>query len=193
MKRSKVVFLFLYYAISRHLPLSYNFGGRISSKLRYWACRHIFEYCGEHVNIEKGAYFGKGDKIRIGNNSGLGENCFIPNGSVVGENVMMGANIYILQQNHKFERTDIPMCQQGYEQPQPIVIDDDVWIGNNVNILAGRHIAKGSIIGIGSVLTKDFPAYSIVGGNPAKLIRSRIKSEDEAKSNHREDEQNQVR
>ena len=113
MKRSKVVFLFLYYAIFRHLPLSYNFGGRISSKLRYWACRHIFEYCGEHVTIEKGAYFGKGDKIRIGNNSGLGENCFIPNGSVVGENVMMGANIYILQQNHRFERTDIPICQQG--------------------------------------------------------------------------------
>jgi acetyltransferase-like isoleucine patch superfamily enzyme len=59
--------------------------------------------------------------------------------------------------------------------------------------LVGRHIAKGTIIGIGSVLTKDFPAYSIVAGNPAKLIRSRIKSEDEAKSNHREDEQNQVR
>ena len=182
MKSSKVIFLLLYYVIFRHLPLSYNFGGRISSKLRYWACRHIFEYCGKNVNIEKGVFFGKGDKIRIGDNSGLGANCFIPNGSVVGNNVMMGANIYILQQNHKFDRIDIPMCQQGYEQPQPITIDDDVWIGNNVNILVGRHTAKGSIIGIGSVLTKDFPEYSIVGGNPAKLIRSRIAKTGELKS-----------
>lgn len=150
--------------------------GGVSSKLRLWACRHIFEYCGKNVNIGKGAFFGKGDKIRIGDNSGLGANCFIPNGSVVGNNVMMGANIYILQQNHKFDRIDIPMCQQGYEEPKPIIIEDDVWIGNNVIILVGRHISKGSIIAAGCVLTKDFPEYSIVGGNPGRLIRSRLQS-----------------
>ena len=178
MKISKRICLVLYYALFRHLPMNDGPLGEVGRLSRRWACRHIFEYCGENVSIDKGAVFGKG---------------FIPNGSVIGDDVMMGTNVYVLSQNHRFDRTDIPMRKQGFSPAQPIIIDDDIWIGNNVNILVGRHIAKGSIIGIGSVLTKDFPAYSIVAGNPAKLIRSRIKSEDEAKSNHREDEQNQVR
>ena len=56
-----------------------------------------------------------------------------------------------------------------------ITIEDDVWIGRNVLMTPGRHIAKGSIIAAGCVLTKDFPEYSIIGGNPGKFIRSRLK------------------
>ena len=52
------------------------------------------------------------------------------------------------------------------------VIDDDVWIGRDVTIMVGRHISKGTIVAANSVVTKDFPEYSIIGGNPAKLIRS---------------------
>ena len=178
MKISKRICLVLYYALFRHLPMNDGPLGEVGRLSRRWACRHIFEYCGENVSIDKGAVFGKGDRIRIGNNSGIGAHCFIPNGSVIGDDVMMGTNVYVLSQNHRFDRTDIPMRKQGFSSAQPIIIDDDVWIGNNVNILVGRHIAKGTIIGIGSVLTKDFPEYSIVGGNPAKLIRSRIKDND---------------
>ena len=86
---------------------------------------------------------------------------------------MMGPGCYFLQQNHKFDRTDIPMREQGYEQSLPVIIEDDCWIGINVMVMAGRKISKGSIIAAGCVLTKDFPEYSIVGGNPGKLIRSR--------------------
>lgn len=53
------------------------------------------------------------------------------------------------------------------------VIEDDCWIGMNTLMTPGRHISKGTIIGMGSILTKDFPPYSVVGGNPAKLIKSR--------------------
>lgn len=173
-KISKTIFLALYYGIFQYLPISYSkpLGG-VSSKLRLWACRHIFEYCGDDVTIERKAYFGKGDRIRIGNHSGLGENCIIPNGSHIGDNVMMGPGCYFLQQNHKFDRTDIPMREQGYEESMPVTIEDDCWIGINVMVMAGRKISKGSIIAAGCVLTKDFPEYSIVGGNPGKLIRSR--------------------
>ena len=52
-------------------------------------------------------------------------------------------------------------------------IGNDVWIGRDVLMTPGRKILDGSIIGGGCVLTKDFPAYSIIGGNPSRLIRSR--------------------
>lgn len=171
----KKIALYLYRYIFSHMPVSHSpLLGGVSFRLRQWACSHIFEYCGKNVNVEKGAYFGTGSKIRIGNNSGLGVNCVIPNGSVIGENVMMGPNCYIHSSNHRFDRTDIPMMEQGYTEPKPIIIDDDVWIGRDVTIMVGRHISKGTIVAANSVVTKDFPEYSIIGGNPAKLIRSRL-------------------
>lgn len=85
----------------------------------------------------------------------------------------MGANCYILPHNHAFDRTDIPMCQQGFNEKKQTIIEDDVWIGRDVLMTPGRHISKGSIIAGGCVLCKDFPEYSIVGGNPSKFIKSR--------------------
>jgi maltose O-acetyltransferase len=170
----KSLFLVLYYCLFRHLPVSFSrFGGDISCRLRRWACSHIFEYCGKNVNIEKGAYFGRGDKIRIGDNSGIGINCQIPNGSIIGENVMMGPNCFVHSVNHSYERVDIPMSQQGYQEPKPVTIGDDVWIGRDVTIMVGKRIESGTIVAACSVLTKNFPEYSIVGGNPARLIKSR--------------------
>lgn len=147
--------------------------GGVSSFLRRWACKHIFEYCGKNVNIEKGAWFGKGIHIRIGDNSGLGINCVIPDGSVIGCDVMMGPNCYIHNRNHLFDRIDIPLRQQGYSKSKPVIIDDDVWIGRDVTIMVGRHISKGSIVAANCVLTKDFPKYSIIGGNPSRLLKMR--------------------
>ena len=173
-KICKAFFLCLYYGVFRYLPLSYSkpLGG-VSSRLRLWACKHIFESCGKNVTIERMTYFGKGDKIRIGDNSGLGENCKIPNGSHIGKDVMMGPQCYFIQPNHRFERKDIPMRMQGYCRPLPVTIEDDCWIGHGVIATAGRKISKGSIIAAACVLTKDFPEYSIVGGNPGQLIKTR--------------------
>ena len=172
MKRK--IALLLYRCIFSHLPVSHNkLMGGVSSKLRRWASSYLFEYCGKNVNIEKGAQFGSGSKIRIGDNSGIGVNCVIPNGSHIGSNVMMGPNCFIHHRNHRFDRMDIPMIEQGYSPSEPITIEDDVWIGQNVTIMVGRHISKGTIVAANSVVTKDFPEYSIIGGNPAKLIRNR--------------------
>jgi maltose O-acetyltransferase len=166
----------LYYHFAIYLPQSAKCGG-IGKKIRYLLCRNIFDYCGKDVNIEKGARFGKGEHIRIGDRSGLGINCNIPDGSIIGKYVNMGPNCFVHYRNHRFDRTDIPMQQQGYTESKSVIIDDDVWIGRDVTIMIGRHIAKGSIIAANCVLTKDFPEYSIVGGNPGQLIRSRITSE----------------
>lgn len=173
----KVLFLILYYCFFRYLPSS-NFCirivGKFSMKLRLWCCKHIFEYCGKNVNIQRLANFGNGIHIRIGDNSGLGINCSVPNNIVIGKNVMMGPNCFVLLQNHKTERTDIPMIQQGMTEPKQTIIEDDVWIGRDVLITPGRYIKKGSIIAGACVLCKNFPEYSVVGGNPSRLIKSRL-------------------
>lgn len=167
-------FCVLYYRFARWLPKSYSkFGGNISMKIRYYVCKQIFAYCGKNVNIEHGAAFGLGFNIRIGDNSGIGINANIPDGTIIGKNVMMGPNCFVHSVNHRFDRIDIPMCEQGYYPPKSLIIEDDVWIGQDVTIMVGRRISYGSIIAANCVLTKDFPPYSIVGGNPSQLIRSR--------------------
>nr|WP_143033346.1 DapH/DapD/GlmU-related protein [Prevotellamassilia timonensis] len=59
--------------------------------------------------------------------------------------------------------------------PGKVIIEDDCWIGFNVIILPGVTIGKGSIIGAGAVVTKSIPPYSVAGGVPAKVIKSRLK------------------
>ena len=86
---------------------------------------------------------------------------------------MMGPNCFILHRNHCFERTDVPMIEQGFSSSRQTIIDDDVWIGRDVLMTPGRHIKTGSIIAARCVLCKDFPEYSIIGGNPSRLIRNR--------------------
>ena len=164
----KLFFLSVYYGFAKYLP-----SNKVCRKIRGGICKHIFKYCGSNVNIERGANFGSGLDIEIGNNSGISINACIPSNTRIGNDVMMGSNCYILPHNHAFDRTDIPMWRQGFTEKKQTVIGDDVWIGRNVTMSPGRTIKNGSIIAACAVLTKDFPEYSIVGGNPAKLIKSR--------------------
>ena len=85
----------------------------------------------------------------------------------------MGPLVFILAQNHRIDRTDITMQEQGYTPARQTVIGDDVWIGRQVTMTPGRKIAKGTVIGACCLLCKDFPEYSVVGGNPSRLIKSR--------------------
>jgi maltose O-acetyltransferase len=149
------------------------FFGKLFRRLRYSCCKRIFLYCGRNVNIERGAFFASGTRLSIGDNSGLGVDCHVPADISIGENVMMGPNCHILGANHEFERTDVPMILQGFRAAEKTVIEDDVWIGRNVMFTPGRRVGRGSIVAAGCVLTKDFPPFSIVGGNPSRIIRKR--------------------
>lgn len=170
----QIFFLLLYYGVARHLPVSGSiFGGKISCHFRRFCCKRIFKKCGKNVNIERKASFGSGRNIEIGDNSGIGINADIPGNTIIGDNVMMGPNCYIVYSNHNFDNTDSPMNAQGTASACQTIIGNDVWIGRNVMISPGRHISDGCIIGMGCVLTKDFPAYSIIGGNPSRVIRNR--------------------
>lgn len=146
----------------------------MSRQLRYRCCRNIFKYCGKNVNIERKAHFGSGINIEIGDNSGIGMNASIPGNTKIGRNVMMGPDCFILGHNHAFERVDIPMIDQGFGEARQTIIEDDVWIGRNVLMTPGRVIKHGSIIAAGCVLCKNFPEYSVIGGNPSVLIKKRL-------------------
>ncbi len=171
-KLKKYILLIIYYSIAQYLPETgkyFNIGGY----LRYQLCKRIFLQCGEHVNIERKAWFGSGFGIKIGDYSGIGINAHIPSDTIIGRYVMMGPNCFILDVNHEFSKIDTPMCFQGHSRRKQTIIEDDIWIGRDVRFTPGRHVKTGTIIAMSCVLTKDFPEYSIVGGNPSKLIKNR--------------------
>lgn len=165
----------LYYSFAQYLPDSYSpiFGG-ISNKVRIMCCRKIFKYCSHKVsNINRRAFFGKGDEVEIGDYSSIGANCTLHPKVKIGKYVMMGPEVYMVGNNHITVDTNLPMCFQGKNDNLPIVIEDDCWIGARVMIMPGKTVGKGSILASGAIITKDVEAYSIMGGNPAKLIKKR--------------------
>jgi len=168
----RLIYEILYYFMARHLPVSYMPYAFGAKRIRRWLCKRLFASCGENVNVEHGVCFGSGKKIKIGNNSGLGVNCFVGNVEI-GNNVMMGPDVVILSQGHKFDRVDIPMCQQGSTEEKVVIIGNDVWIGTRAIIMPGVKIGNGVIVGAGAVVTKDVPDYAIVVGSPARVIRHR--------------------
>lgn len=172
----RYLFLFFYYAFAYYLPSSYSkVGGRMFNKIRIFCVKRIFKKCGKISTIDTHAYFGNGFEIEIGDKSGLGAYNHVPNSIIIGKYVMLGPEVYIIgnSENHEFSRTDIPMCEQGFRHVPRTIIEDDCWIGARVIMTSGRHIAKGTIVATGAVLTKDFEEYSIIGGNPARLIKKR--------------------
>lgn len=172
---AKKIFLLFYYCFAQHLPDSYSpFFGRISNAIRVLCVKHIIKQCGKITTVNRHAYFGTGKDMIMGDFSGLGADCMIPNNIVIGKYVMMAPRVFIADNNHVHERTDIPMCFQGKTNNKITVIEDDVWIGTSVIITPGHRIGNGSILAAGAVITKDVEPYTIMGGNPAKLIKVRM-------------------
>ena len=91
----------------------------------------------------------------------------------VGNDVRIASYAVLVGFNHVFASTEMPIWWQGTEEVG-LVIEDDVWIGTHVTILDGVTVGAHSVIAAGSVVSKDVPPYSIVGGVPAKVIRSRL-------------------
>jgi len=147
------------------------------SRLRYYFYRNaIGGYSGrfesmtglailrpEGVFLEDGVYLGRNVLL----DAAGGGSIHIGKKSIIGAYTAMFAN------NHSFQDPEIPIIDQGYE-PGKIVIEDNCWIGSHVVILKTVTIGKGSVIGAGSIVTKDIPPMSVAAGNPARVIRSRV-------------------
>lgn len=171
-KVKRILFGAMYYLVARHLPrsnVSYSCGSRV---IRAFVLRRLFGKFGAHVNIEPKVIFFNTSESEIGDYSGIGMNSYV--GAIkIGRDVMIGEELIAISTTHEFRSREIPMREQGFQEQRPITIEDDVWIGSRVIILPGITIGRGSIVGAGSVVSKDVEAYSIVAGNPARLIRKR--------------------
>ena len=88
----------------------------------------------------------------------------------LGNYVVIGSGAQITGLTHNYEDISIPIAQQGVS-PCRTIIEEDVWIGGNSCINQGITIGKHSLVGSGSVVTKSVPPYSIVGGNPARILK----------------------
>ena len=182
----KLQAMVLYYGLAQHLPRSYHplsFG--ISKPFREMLCRRMFKKCGTNITIERHASFGYegalvGYDIEIGSNSLISRNSYLESsgGIIIGENVKMGPELIIFSRDHAHDDITKPIfdenytCGQGYTY-NPVIIEDNVWIGARVIILPGVTIGRMSIIGAGTVVTKDVPAYSIFAGNPGRVVKMR--------------------
>jgi acetyltransferase-like isoleucine patch superfamily enzyme len=116
-----------------------------------------------------------GEGLRVGDHSNIGPYCYIGcSGYIeIGNNVMMSPRVSLYAENHVFDDTSVPMKEQGVRRSF-IRIEDDCWIAANSIILAGVTIGKGSVVAAGSIVTHDVPPYSVVAGNPARLIKQRM-------------------
>ncbi|HMR83045.1 MAG TPA: acyltransferase [Niabella sp.] len=112
---------------------------------------------------------GVGD-VTIGQNTIIGIGCVLIGPVTIGDNVMLAQHIVISGLNHGYEDVLIPPKSQPVTTKR-ICIEDDVWIGANAVITAGVTIGKHAVVGAGSVVTKDVPAFSVVVGNPARVIK----------------------
>ena len=165
------------YLVAGRLPPSYSKVPLGQRRFRALCARLIITSCGERVNVEKDAHFAS--DIVVGHDSAIGIRADIGEKTVIGNYVMMGPDCLILTKNHRFDRTDIPMCKQGDALTEPVIVGDDVWIGARVIILPGTIIGHGAVIGAGSVVSGNIPPMAVAAGNPARVLRMRDASENE--------------
>lgn len=117
-------------------------------------------------------YLSNTNGISIGFNCRINENVFIQQ-AVIGNNVLIAPNVAILSVSHNHGSLEIPIVDQGDTEPNPPIIKDGVWLGRNVVVMPGIMIGEGAIVGAGAVVTKNVEPNTVVGGVPAKFIKTR--------------------
>ena len=139
-------------------------------------------YFGENVSIGNYSYFlplkkyagiKYNPKITIGNGCWIGiRNSFACIDSIqIGNNVLFAGYVHVTDHSHGYEDIEKPINGQPLISKGGIIIEDQCWLGFGCEILSGVHIGKHSIVAARAVVTKDVPAYSIVAGNPARIIK----------------------
>ena len=132
--------------------------------------RRIVGHIGHDSIIESPFHCTYGQNTYIGEYVYLNFMCVIlDNNDVrIGNHVMIGPSVQIYTAAHPIQAET---RNQGWEVAKAIVIEDNVWIGGGAILLPGIHIGRNAVVGAGAVVSRDVPAYSVVAGNPARVIR----------------------
>lgn len=141
---------------------------------RYLLKRLKFKHFGENVKVRGSFRWGHTYNLELHDDVVIGENSFINarGGVVIKSGVITGPDIMIFAENHIY---DTDKCLPFDEDLtfKKVVIGENCWIGAKAFILPGVELGEGCVVAGGSVVTKSFPPLSIIGGNPARLIKHR--------------------
>ena len=115
-------------------------------------------------------YTAGGNEIRVGQNVFVNQNCtfYDLGGLDIADDVMIGPNVSIITTGHPVD----PAQRHAATIGKPIVIERNVWIATGATIVGGVTVGENSVVAAGSVVTRDVPPNTLVGGNPARVIRS---------------------
>lgn len=92
-------------------------------------------------------------------------------GITIGKNVLFAGYVHVTDHSHGYEDINMPISKQPLISKGPVIIENECWLGFSCEILSGVHIGRHSIIAARAVVTKDVPPYSIVAGNPARIVK----------------------
>ena len=148
-----------------------NFGQIIRSRI---LLPH-FKHAGKDVVIFQGAQYRGQQELSVDDGVRIGIDCFLQasGGLYLGKNVMLGPGVKIWTVNHIFDEVETPIHEQGYDL-KPVHIGEGCWIGANCFIMPGVTLPEGCVVSAGSVVgIKQYPPYSIISGNPARVVGKR--------------------
>lgn len=149
----------------------YNNLDPLDRELRQDAIRGLLGSVGKNCTVEQPLFCTYGYNTTLGDNCFLNVNCkLMDSGKItIGNNVFIAPNVCIITEEHAM---DVKQRLEGLEYTHPVTIGDNVWICTGAIVLPGVTIGANSVIGAGSVVTKDIPPNSLAVGNPCKVIRN---------------------
>ena len=164
--------------IIKLLSRLFRFGeGKISFGIRYLCYKRLSKSFGRKVIIFPNLYIFSPENIDVGTNVSIHEFSYIDatGGILIGDNVMIAHRCTIISSSHNFNWGSRPFKELGISS-QPVIIGNNCWIGADVKIINGVKIGHNTVIGAGSVVTKNVPDNTVVTGIPAKVIRNIIEN-----------------
>jgi acetyltransferase-like isoleucine patch superfamily enzyme len=112
-----------------------------------------------------------GDRCKIGRRSTISSR----NRIVLQEDVLLGPSVLIMDHNHEFANTEVPIHEQGVTEGGQIIVERGCWLGHGAVIVCSRGqliLGRNSVVGANAVVTKSFPPFSVMTGNPARIVKT---------------------